>query len=268
MKRLKVYFSVVAMFVAVTQNQAQTTGVNTKNPKGSLHVDAGKNNDPSGSPTTAQETDDFIVTFDGKVGIGTITPTHKLDIRGKIQIRDGGEKVGAVLTAVDNTGLAVWNLPSTVKSMVNGTFPTGSTLDILPDGSTDPKNSGISITLSRGKWLVNAGITFISGNATIYQRCYLSSSNTTILQNGFNFLGPGGAQTCYGGILFNSLKNGPITLPEPYNNMQLGFVTGSAFIEVLDPDITLYLLLQNQPIGAYHFNKSYLENYFYARPVD
>lgn len=34
------------------------------------------------SPTT-QEADDFVVTSAGSVGIGTISPTHKLDIRGK-----------------------------------------------------------------------------------------------------------------------------------------------------------------------------------------
>ncbi len=246
------------------QGQAQNSGVNTKNPQGLLHLDGSKNNNPSGAPTAVQQTDDFMVTLDGLVGIGTIAPTHKLDIRGKIQIKDGGEKVGAVLTT-DATGLAVWNLPSTIKSLVNGSFPSVNRPDVVPNGGTSPLDSEVSITLSRGKWIVNAGITFILGDGIIYQRCYLSTATNLFQQNGFKFLSPGGAQTCYGGVLFKPLKNGAA---EAGGTIQLGFVTGSAIIEVTQPSVIIHLLLQNQPIGAYHFNKSYLEHYFYARPID
>ncbi|WP_258861947.1 hypothetical protein [Sphingobacterium spiritivorum] len=50
---------------------------------------------------------------------------------------------------------------------------------------------------------------------------------------------------------------------------QRGFVTGSMAIEVTAPSVRIYLLLQNQPSGAYKFNaNNYLENYFFAKPID
>ncbi|MGJ1263384.1 hypothetical protein [Sphingobacterium spiritivorum] len=236
--------------------QAQQTGVNTKNPQAVLHVDAKKDNNP-----TVQEADDFVVTSAGSVGIGTISPTHKLDIRGKIQIRDGGERSGSVLTS-NAVGLAQWNYPAISKVVVNGTFPASGT-DITPNGGTAPINSGISISLTRGKWIVNAGLTFTGGNTTIFQRCYLSSANNALQQNGFTFLGPAGAQSSYGGIVVTNIAD------PPNPNGQRGFITGSMAIEVTASTATIFLLLQNQPSGAYKFNaKSYLENYFFAKPVD
>ena len=267
MKQLKLYLSIMAILVVALQSRAQNTGVNTKNPQGPFHVDAKKNNSATGTPVAGQETDDFMVDANGNVGMGILQPLNKLHLIGKIQIKDGGEKVGSVLTAVDNTGLAVWSLPSTIKEMVNGTFPgIANSPTITPDGvNNPPKDSGISITLTRGKWIVNAGITFTLGNVTIFQHCYLSTATNSLAQNGFNFLGPAGSKTCYGGVLYNGLANGPL-YPTP---MQLGFITGSTAIEVTQPSVVIHLLLQNQANGTYNFNaRGYLENYFYARPID
>ncbi|MGJ1447545.1 hypothetical protein ACR79S_13605 [Sphingobacterium spiritivorum] len=238
--------------------QAQQAGVNTKNPQAVLHVDAKKDNNP-----TVQEADDFVVTSSGNVGIGTISPTHKMDIRGKIQIRDGGERTGSVLTS-NSTGLAQWNYPAISKTVVNGVFPATTVPDIISDGYTNPpKYSGIFITLSRGKWIVNAGVTFTGGNTTIFQRCYLSSADNALQQNGFTFLGPAGAQSSYGGIVVTNIAD------PPNQPGQRGFITGSMAIEVTSSTAIIYLLLQNQPSGAYKFNaKNYLENYFFAKPID
>lgn len=235
--------------------QAQQAGVNTKNPQAVLHVDAKKDNSP-----TTQEADDFVVTSAGSVGIGTISPTHKLDIRGKIQIRDGGEQAGSVLTS-NASGLARWNYPAVSKVVVNGIF--SSNAKVTPDGGATPKYSNIYITLTRGKWIVNAGLTFVEGNRTIFQRCYLSSANNALQQNGFTFLGPAGAQSSYGGIVATNITDRTAT------GQQRGFVTGSVAIEVTATTATIYLLLQNQPAGAYEFNaQNYLENYFFAKPID
>ncbi|MGJ1287508.1 hypothetical protein ACR79P_21625 [Sphingobacterium spiritivorum] len=236
--------------------QAQQAGVNTKNPQAVLHVDAKKDNNP-----TVQEADDFVVTSAGNVGIGTISPTHKMDIRGKIQIRDGGERAGSVLTS-NSTGLAQWNYPAISKVVVNGTFPANAS-EIYPNGGSIPIYSGMSITLSRGKWIVNTGVTFIGGNRTIFQRCYLSSADNALQQNGFTFLGPAGAQSSYGGIVVTNIAD------PPNPNGQRGFITGSMAIEVTSSTAIIFLLLQNQPSGAYKFNaKGYLENYFFAKPID
>lgn len=61
------------LLVGATACYAQI-GINTANPQGSFHVDGIKNNPVSGVPTAIQQKDDFVVTDQGKVGIGTTTP--------------------------------------------------------------------------------------------------------------------------------------------------------------------------------------------------
>lgn len=54
-------------------------GINTEFPQGILHVDGKKDN--QSLPTTEQAGNDFVVTTNGNVGVGTITPAVKLDLR-------------------------------------------------------------------------------------------------------------------------------------------------------------------------------------------
>lgn len=53
-------------------------GINTENPKTLLHIDGASTpataNPPTGNITAAQAADDIVVTNQGSVGIGTITP--------------------------------------------------------------------------------------------------------------------------------------------------------------------------------------------------
>jgi hypothetical protein len=57
-------------------------GINTQSPSGIFHVDAAKDNPSTGIPNATQQTNDFIITNDGKVGIGNISPTSKLEVDG------------------------------------------------------------------------------------------------------------------------------------------------------------------------------------------
>lgn len=43
-------------------------------------MDGGKDNNPSGVPTIAQQLNDVILTSAGNVGIGTVDPSVKLEI--------------------------------------------------------------------------------------------------------------------------------------------------------------------------------------------
>lgn len=49
-------------------------GVNTSNPQNTFHIDGGKDNPASGVPNAAQQSNDIIITSEGKVGIRTINP--------------------------------------------------------------------------------------------------------------------------------------------------------------------------------------------------
>lgn len=55
-------------------------GVNTVNPQGVFHIDAAKDNPATGIPNAAQRANDVVVTATGNMGIGTITPTSKLEV--------------------------------------------------------------------------------------------------------------------------------------------------------------------------------------------
>lgn len=55
-------------------------GVNTTNPQGIFHIDAGKDNATTGTPTAAQQANDVVVTSTGRIGIGVISPTAKLQV--------------------------------------------------------------------------------------------------------------------------------------------------------------------------------------------
>ncbi|WP_294264858.1 fibrinogen-like YCDxxxxGGGW domain-containing protein [uncultured Chryseobacterium sp.] len=55
-------------------------GINTNNPQAMLHVDAGKDNPSTGIPNASQQSNDFVVTSEGNVGIATIAPTNKLHV--------------------------------------------------------------------------------------------------------------------------------------------------------------------------------------------
>jgi len=49
-------------------------GINTGNPTGIFHVDGAKDNTVTGIPTLTQQANDFVVTSNGSIGIGTVSP--------------------------------------------------------------------------------------------------------------------------------------------------------------------------------------------------
>lgn len=55
-------------------------GVNTSNPQTAFHIDGAKDNPETGTPTAAQQVNDVAVTTAGRIGIGTIAPTNKLEV--------------------------------------------------------------------------------------------------------------------------------------------------------------------------------------------
>lgn len=92
-------------------------GVNTENPKALLHIDGRSSvattNPSTGNVTPAQAVDDIVITNDGLVGIGTLTPTVKVDIANTyngsaLSLKDGNEGQNQVLIS-DADGFGRWS---------------------------------------------------------------------------------------------------------------------------------------------------------------
>lgn len=278
------YILVFSLILGITVKSQ--VGINTNNPQQILHVD-GKNsattaNPNSGAPSALQQTDDVVMTKEGYIGVGTSVPTRRVEITsstaGAIKIVDGTQGAEKVLMS-DANGVGTWRMLGNLKDLVRGTFFRTSTGGEI---STTSDDSGIkykylngSITLSKGKWVVNAGSTFktnIANGQILWLHMYLSSStsNSAISQTGFNHLGPAGALTSYAGQLhgFKDINPGGADNDN--------FVMGSSVIEVLVDQITLYLMVENLPTtvngtntGRKFFTTSgYWENYFYAIPLN
>jgi len=137
-------------------------GINTANPMGTFHVDGGKNNPSSGSPSLTQSTDDFIVTQSGNVGLGSISPSVKLEISTTgtpttpvpgIMITDGLQGKNKVLTS-DENGVGIWKRQS--LELVVGIMGNGYNLPFFFDYNYH--HTGSSIELPPGKWLVTVNL--------------------------------------------------------------------------------------------------------------
>ncbi|GEM53774.1 hypothetical protein EB1_35640 [Empedobacter brevis NBRC 14943 = ATCC 43319] len=104
-------FSSVSLFSQV--------GINTENPQQLFHTDgkssAATTNPTTGTPTVAQQVDDVVITNQGRIGIGTIAPTEKLEVNGKTKINDlpvngtGGFTATRTLVANNNGVVGVLN---------------------------------------------------------------------------------------------------------------------------------------------------------------
>lgn len=269
MKVLYIYLTFLFVIFSL-EGFAQQTGVKTKNPKGALHVDAKKNN--STTPTAAEADDDFIVDASGNVGIGVLAPSVKLHIKSAISpaitIADGNQGAGKVLIS-DANGVGTWVTPPLTKTSVLGDFSVATPLPSASypksNGTGTPVPSLLSIKLAPGKWAVNLGLVFDElGSDTFWQDMYLSSDPVTITRANFTHSSPNATDPLYGGVLTGSVNFIPNTA-----TYRKGFITGRAIITVTGSSTsTIYLMLQNQPLGYYRFNPLAPENYFYAFPLN
>lgn len=127
----------------------------------------------------------------GNIGIGTTSPSTKLDIAGQVKISGGTPGLGKVLTS-DATGLATWQTPTTGTTYTAGTGITiaGNVISNSGDlsntneiqtlslvGSTlSLSNGGGSVTLPAG----GGGVTSVNGaTGVVTQSLTLGSTGTT-----------------------------------------------------------------------------------------
>lgn len=146
-------------------------GINTENPLQILHVDPLGNNDKS--VVNTKYNDDIVITSDGSVGIGTQTPTAKLDIRGGITINDGNQKVNYLWTSLGTDGSASWMpkvmnrhgaytitaSPSSITLSPNTVTRITGSQSLSTDNSVGLKLGTNSVIVSKGKYIV-----FMSGD--------------------------------------------------------------------------------------------------------
>jgi len=228
-------------------------GINVPIPLETLQIDGSKNNPIGVKPSVDQAKDDFVITKEGNVGLGTFEPKAKLDVEGKMRVVDGNEGKSKVMTS-DAVGNLNWlSIPYIVPTVL-GEFETGIAKSDKSNTSITYIHSKGYITLSKGRWIVNAGLTLHMSiaNQNHWLQAILSSNNTGKAQIGFSFPGNAGNNTAYASRMKNSGAN-------------YSLLSGSSVVDVTADSVKIYLMIDN--IGDWSFNPSSWENYFYAIPV-
>ena len=251
-------------------------GVNTPNPQGVFNIDGAKDNPKTGTGhTVAQQLIDVTVLANGNVGLGTINPSTKLEIQtggtaaaqvAGFKLVDGYQANGAILVS-DAAGAGLWTILGSAKGTINGKVDGGGT--VASDQSGGTKYTMYKLDLTQGTYIVNMGLVLHNtmnvpvGDGT-WLHGYISSDPGSWVKNGFKLDGPAGGVTGYASVqVKNSTPNSP------------NFFSGTINLTVLNPTITLYLLIENIGRGGgattgslWEHNTARSGNYFYAIPVN
>ncbi|MGV0924084.1 hypothetical protein [Empedobacter tilapiae] len=142
-------FSSVSLFSQV--------GINTENPQQLFHTDgkssAATTNPTTGVPSVAQQVDDVVITNQGRVGIGVITPTQSLDVNGRTRIR-----VTDNLNNNEPYQLLVRNNDGVVKQLDSNTFI------ITTEKKQITLAPGTSASIVNEQGFISGNIIILSGN--------------------------------------------------------------------------------------------------------
>lgn len=127
------------LFSAVTFGQV---GVNTQNPQGTFHIDGAKDNPVTGAPSTVQQANDVIIDSSGNLGIGTTTPSTKVEVinstSGAVKITDGTQGNNKIFVS-DANGAGTWQNTSpavVIESNSGSLLPVGIGLTYLGANAT------------------------------------------------------------------------------------------------------------------------------------
>lgn len=147
--------TILFILLASAGKMYSQVGINTANPQGVFHVDGSKDNPITGKPTALQQTNDFVVTSNGSVGIGTVTPDISAMLDVNIDGLASGQKKGflgpkvALTSRTDQTtipspavGLLVFNLGTEGLGYVGYVFWNGSEWRALDNSTLRPGTIG------------------------------------------------------------------------------------------------------------------------------
>ncbi len=120
---------ILSVAIMATAGINAQVGVNTDNPQGVFNVDGAEDNPSTGTPTAAQQDNDFVVLSDGSVGIGITDP----DTYAKLHVSSSDQ--GILIPSINLTSNTM-DLDSDGDSDVSNqpsgllVYNTGSTLTI------------------------------------------------------------------------------------------------------------------------------------------
>lgn len=273
MKKIMTIIGVFGMMVA----QAQV-GINTDTPQATLDIksDATK----ALKITNTSNTEMVTVMDDGKVGIGTATPTEKLEVAGSVKIVDGTQGAGKVLVS-DANGKASWK--NVAQYTVKGTIPaTAVSVPAVIDatGQGAIAYTGCYITLPAGSWTIKATTWLSAGGSDLvlpvsanqsFASVFISTSSTANVPPTYisdiksiiiNPLYQAGVHS----IDFYGTGEIPIELTSPQTIYLWGYISKRAWspYPTATPDIT------KASFWSYNLSKGAYGPYtqFYAVPIN
>ena len=217
-------------------------GVNTQNPLNIFHVDGAKDNplnitDPS-NLTVSQQKNDFVITTEGKVGIGITTPNESLDVNGKVRIRslDQLTNNNVYVVYADENGVLGKTAISPVsklafytsKTLLNSsatTFNNGYE-QVIPIQSTDTEINTIGNTLvnnyvkinEAGTYLIGGSVNFTLSSSTVDSKIYTAINIQRSTDNGNTWTSISGARPVFA-MFSNTKMINSYTLPITIGNL-------------------------------------------------
>src|SRR5690606_22456466 len=119
----KTCMSLIAVLFCSTAVMAQT-GINTRNPQGVLHIDGAGDNNNTATPSLQEVVNDVVITNTGFVGVGTLTPVVKLDLRSEEGHRNAIGIGQTTMTAADAGRGALRYYQTTNPTLINSQLQT------------------------------------------------------------------------------------------------------------------------------------------------
>ena len=182
----------LVVFLLISSKLFSQVGINTENPLGIFHIDGHQDNALVNQLTNKQQDNDFVVTNDGYVGIGTVQPKAKLQINSGgttenpiegIIIIDGNEGTGKVLMS-DENGLGTWkSLFTALPTYGNFNWKAGVNI------GNENWNSIASLNVDPGTYMVYYRLHVLNNGSTtnttnnVYNRIFVGK---TFLSNSSN----------------------------------------------------------------------------------